>query len=159
MIHDNHFNQNVKQQLVDFYEGALWVTEPFKIKVASLPESVALQKKEPFVYSIAGQVAHMAAWRNFVHQKISGNSAFNIEDNSPEDWPQVSDWSEVLRIFEQSQQDLLKDLDTFDLQRMNDIVPGRSYSFSYLLTGIVQHDLYHYGQIGTILAVFNRMAI
>jgi uncharacterized damage-inducible protein DinB len=156
MSAEKPFIQNIRHQLVDFYEGSLWVTEAFKTKVAPLPGEIALWKKPPFVYSIAGQVAHMAAWRNFVHQKIVHNDGFDIEDNSPQDWPPVNDWREVLKTFEKTQEYLLTDLHNFEAGRLDAIVPGRSYNFAHLLNGLVQHDLYHYGQIGTILAVIKR---
>ena len=41
-------------------------------------------------------------------------------------------------------------IDSFPVVKVENIVPGREYSFAFLLHGIVQHNLYHAGQIAIL---------
>jgi len=41
-------------------------------------------------------------------------------------------------------------IEDFDDAKLQDTVPGRQYDFYYLFHGIVQHSLYHGGQIAML---------
>jgi len=51
---------------------------------------------------------------------------------------------------EQSQKKLLEAIQFFPEASLSNPVPGRQYSFSHMLYGILQHDVYHLGQIALI---------
>src|SRR5450755_2780001 len=99
--------ERVIQQLSDFYNGDSWVTDNLKKKVFSLSSSIAMKKANGHSHSIAQQVAHINAWRNFAVQKLTGNDKFDIEDNSPEDWPEPAEWNTLQTEFETCHQYLL----------------------------------------------------
>ena len=46
--------------------------------------------------------------------------------------------------------DLVASLAGFPDERLSDTVPGRDYSFYFLLHGAVQHNLYHAGQMAML---------
>ena len=72
-----------------------------------------------------------------------------------EDWPSVTDaspeaWnSAVKRLFEVKDQ-LAAAVEHFEDASLTKTVPGRTYDFYYLFHGIVQHSLYHAGQIAIL---------
>ncbi len=144
--------ERVVKQLSDFYDGKSWVTDNFKKKILSLSDDIAMNKVQGNTHSIAALVCHINAWRNFGLQKLTGNDGYDIEDNSAADWPSPTDWSVVCKEFETCHGDLINAIKSFPVEKLNDTVPGRSYSFIYMLNGIVEHDYYHYGQIGAVLA-------
>jgi hypothetical protein len=78
--------------------------------------------------------------------KIGGTSS---------DWRLVLDTSSAAwraatsRLF-QSAKRLAKGIEGFSDDRLSDTVPGRDYDFYYLFHGIVQHSLYHAGQIAML---------
>lgn len=145
--------EQIIAQLTEFHKGdEPWVTESFEDKVAILTAEKALKKLPAFNHTIAEIVAHMTAWRNFVSKKLQGDVTFDITDNTKSDWPDAVSWAETLNDFRQSQAILIHALNNFPDHKWKDIVPMRSYDFSYLVKGIVQHDYYHYGQIGCLIA-------
>lgn len=148
----NTFKQNIIHQLNEFYSGDPWVTENFEHKVAILDAGTAMNKVPGFSHNIAGIVNHMTAWRYFGIKKLNGDAEFDIIDNTVADWPEVDSWELTLINFFQSQQDLVSALNGFSEDKWYDTVPRRSYNFAYLLNGILQHDYYHYGQIGCLIA-------
>jgi len=146
----------VKGQLTEFYNGSSWVTENFRTKVLSLEPDNATVIIPGHSHSVAQLVAHIASWRNFAVQKLTGNSDFDITDNSAQDWPD-NEWKEVCVEFESCHKNLLTAIENFPLDHWTSKVPGRNYSFLFMINGIVEHDYYHYGQIGSLMAAIKKM--
>ncbi len=149
--------ERIVKQLGDFYNGENWVSENLENKIFSLLPSVAFTKVNGHSHSIAELVCDIISWRNFVIQKLTGNDAYDIEDNSLIDWAAPSDWYVVRKEFDASHHNLLKSIAEFDIDKWHTKVPGRNYSFLYLINGIVEHDYYHYGQISSVLAAIKKM--
>lgn len=143
---------NAKVQLSEFYNGKSWVTDNFKKRVFSLPQDAALKKIKGFSHSVAELVSHMNAWRNFVLQKLTGNKDYDIEESSSVNWSNQNNWDKLRDDFELCHNDLLRAIENFPAERWNEKVPGRKYTFLYLICGVIQHDYYHYGQIGAMLS-------
>ena len=150
--------ERVKKQLAEFYNGDSWVTDNFSKKVLSIEPGEALKKIQGHNHSVAQLVGHITAWRNFALQKLTGNNGYDIKDESFENWPEPNDWNVICGEFELCHQNLLTAIENFPVDRWNSRVPGRNYSFIYLITGIIQHDYYHYGQIGSVLAAIKENA-
>ncbi len=154
----NPFKERVIKQLNDFYNGNSWVTDNLKKKIFSLPEDIAMQKAPGNTHCIAELVSHINAWRNFVVQKLTGNDDYDIEDNSAADWPIVpANWKKLQKEFETCHTNLVNAIKSLPVEKLQASVPGRIYSFLYLINGIVEHDYYHYGQIGSVLAAIKKM--
>ncbi|MBK9490065.1 MAG: hypothetical protein IPO07_15790 [Haliscomenobacter sp.] len=49
--------------------------------------------------------------------------------------------------FEDSQLQLLEQLEQTDDSRLEQVVEGRNYSYYVMLHGLIHHDVYHLGQI------------
>ena len=90
-------------------------------------------------------------------QKLTGNDHFDIEDNTVADWPKPSEWNALSREYESCHQNLLEAIKNFPVEQLTSKVPGRSYSYMYLINGIVEHDYYHFGQINSLLAAIKKM--
>ena len=101
----------------------------------------------PESHSIVELVCHMTSWRNFVTDQLLGKPREVSED---ENFPKPGSWDEALTGLRKSQVDLLNALDSFPENRLNEKVPLREYRFHFMLNGIVQHDIYHIGQIALL---------
>lgn len=152
----NALTTHLSEKLRELMEGDPWVTENFRDRVLSLGDKQAAQKIQPFHHSIGEIVNHMTAWRYFVIKKMQGYAEHNIIVNTDEDWPSMKSWKKTKEDFEQSQEELLHMINSFPDELLETTVPLRSYTFSYLLDGIVKHDYYHYGQIACILAAIKE---
>jgi len=146
-----------KTQLVEFYNGNCWVTDNFSNRVLSLTQEIALKKIQGHSHSVAELVGHIVAWRNFAVQKLIGNNNYDIDDESDVNWSDQHDWNTLCSEFESIHKKLISAIENLPINKWNAKVSGRNYSFIYLICGIVQHDYYHYGQIGSVLAAIERM--
>jgi uncharacterized damage-inducible protein DinB len=93
----------------------------------------------------------MTAWRTFTWEKVRGNASYDIT-SAEQDWPPVNTtdeqaWQQALHGLQQSQEHLLGVLKQSGDELLDKIVPGRTYTYYVLLLGIIQHDLYHAGQL------------
>lgn len=153
---------SIKEQLELIYEGDPWYGGAIKPVLESLNPAVAFNSPGKGVHSIAELVAHMIAWRKFVVERLKGdNSNFFPDQEKSFEWKKFScrkkkAWSIMLEQFDLNQQNFLVLLDKKDDTFIDLKVPGKSYTFDYLLTGIIQHDLYHLGQIIYIEKLFNK---
>lgn len=104
--------------------------------------------------SICQIVRHMIAWRRFAIERANNNPDFRIEVGGPQDWPVAAgaeDWSRTMDQLGQSQTELLEILRSKDDAWLSSRVPGSKFNFGFLMRGVVQHDVYHLGQIGLVL--------
>ena len=149
--------ENIINQIDKFYNGDSWVTENISKKIFTLDQADAFKKVQGYSHSIAEQVAHMVAWRNFVSGKLLGNTGLDIEDNSKDDWPESEDWDMTREAFKTSQQRLREAIRDFPVDQWNLLVPKRTYTFIFMINGIIEHDYYHYGQIGLVLSAIRKI--
>lgn len=106
--------------------------------------------------SIAAIVQHIINWRVFALEKMHKNDAFEIEMNSNKDWTETNintelEWGELLNKLISTQKKIIETLEEqVSKDYLNEKVSGHDYCFEYLLNGIIQHDIYHLGQIGIL---------
>lgn len=100
-------------------------------------------------HSIWEIVRHMTAWKNAVRLRLLGQAV----DLSPEeDWPAVTAtdsaaWISALEDLKNAHDQLAATAGTLSEKEWHEIIPGRQTSRYFQLTGILQHDAYHAGQI------------
>lgn len=103
-------------------------------------------------HSISEILMHMAAWKIFVSARILDDQDYQVTDEI--NFPQGYNLAESLIELETSHKKLIKALQMFNSEKLHQLVPGLEYSFHKLFLGIVQHDLYHLGQIVMITKLF-----
>lgn len=102
-------------------------------------------------HTIAEITRHALAWQDIVTRRLAGEP---WRDETPdEDWPVTSGAAEWQSLLERLQQGALKlagDIEAFPDERLNKLIPGAEHSFYGMLHGLVQHHLYHAGQIALL---------
>jgi uncharacterized damage-inducible protein DinB len=99
-------------------------------------------------HSIIELVTHMTSWRIFVIEKLQGNEQYTVSDEL--NFPKTTDWVRAVADLDASQSRLLAAIEKFPLEKLSELVPpSDKYKYTYytLIHGIINHDLYHTGQI------------
>lgn len=104
-------------------------------------------------HSIWELVLHIRAWERVAMRRIEEWAPFDVSDE--EDWPPVKEttdhaWKNALNALTLNHDALREVVARLDEGRLSDIVPGTEYSIYFLLHGVIQHDLYHAGQIALL---------
>jgi uncharacterized damage-inducible protein DinB len=121
--------------------------------------SQAAARPVPAGHSIWELVLHITAWKNEVRRRLSGAAAGEPQEG---DWPDVGKpderrWRAALAALEDAQQKLTAAIRRMPERRLDaptndprDSEAGVGVSYYVLLHGIVQHDVYHAGQIALL---------
>jgi uncharacterized damage-inducible protein DinB len=120
--------------------------------LAGVTAKRAAAKPLPGGHSIWEIVLHISAWDEGARRRLAGDRA---ELSTEEDWPPVHDeseraWRETLLALERNHLRLREALDELDDARLDaPVVEGMSSVYA-TLHGVVQHGLYHAGQIALL---------
>jgi uncharacterized damage-inducible protein DinB len=95
---------------------------------------------------------HITAWTRAVVRRLNGQA---IELEGADDWPPVTDpceasWQSAIASFRAAQQELLAKMKAMSNDELGMPVPGKNYSTSFMLHGVIQHHLYHAGQMAIL---------
>ena len=137
------------------FEGDAWHGDSIKELLTGVTAATAAARPIKNVHSVWELVLHIAAWDDAVYRRIGGAA---VELTKQQDFPPVKDtspaaWRQTLTHLDQIHKQLIEAVAAFPDSRLNDQVPGKTedyYDFYYMFSGIVQHELYHAGQIALL---------
>ena len=134
------------------YNGDAWHGDPLMKILAGVTAQQAAAHPIKSANSIWEIVNHLRAWRGAVPIRLQGKVK---ELEGVEDWPPVTDTSEVawrncIGDLQARTDAYLAAVKAFPEEKLGKLVPARDHSFYVLLHGMVQHDLYHAGQIASL---------
>ena len=92
------------------------------------------------------------AWRDSAHRSLEGSSG-NVSDE--ENFPNGTDtseasWRAAVQSMVDSNRELREAIMNLEDKQLEGPVPGRDFPLYLLLHGVVQHNLYHAGQIALL---------
>jgi len=142
----------IADQISRGFNGDAWHGDPLMKILDGVTAKQAAAHPIASAHSIWEIVNHISVWRPAIVTRLSGNPA---ELTGKDDWPTVTDtsdaaWRNSLSELRQRQEALLEAVRAFPENRLNDNAPNRDHSYYVMLQGIVQHDLYHAGQIAIL---------
>ena len=137
------------------FEGEAWHGDSILQLLDGVGAATAAAHPIKNTHSIWELLLHIAAWDGAVIRRIAGSA---VELTDEENFPAVKDtgeaaWQRTLASVKNTHSDLVKAVAAFPDSRLQDPVPGKNedyYDFYYLFSGIVQHELYHAGQIAVL---------
>lgn len=143
-------------EYTEVFDGRPWYGESIQKSLNSIPYELVNEKRNPQEHSIADICLHMLNWRKFVIEKMKGHEAFDIALNSSADWEEgifldsPEAWQKLQDAVKASQLAMITLLRSKPEAWLEQQAAGREYSNLYMLKGIIQHDIYHLGQIRLI---------
>ena len=150
----NSESLRIADQLRRAFTGDPWHGSPLRDLLAGVSAEQAGIRPLPSAHTIWELVLHIEIYVNAAIEAMQGIPMPRLF-GTEQDWPGVVDssttvWSEAVdRLFRSA--DWLADaIERFTDAPLQDTVPGRDYDFYYLFHGIVQHSLYHGGQIAML---------
>lgn len=136
------------------YEQGAWFGDTWLEKLEDITEKEAFTPPAKGFHTIAELVAHVTYWRSPLIKKLSGAKDYKGSNDDPDNWVspdrlKAKGWKTILKEFDDSQKQLLKLLKDAKPEFFeSEYSPGSSWS--YVTDGIIQHDIYHLGQLGLV---------
>lgn len=147
--------ERIVDQLKRAFEGEAWHGPSVLEIIEGITSQQAAARTVAGTHSIWELVLHIAAWERAILRRLHGDRA---QLPTEEDWPAVvtttdEAWEQTRQALKQGHHNLRATIAGLDDSRLDQpIIEGMS-SVYVTLHGIVQHDLYHAGQIALLKKV------
>ena len=146
----------VVRKLNKVYKGRPWYGDSMKSILNKVNPSIVFVKPSgKKTNSIAGLTAHIIGWREFLLSKISEEHEFKLTQKDTFNWKRIDKnektaWKSLLKKMDENQDEILKVLNNSEDELLVMKVRQRKFKVKYLLEGVIQHDIYHIGQIAAL---------
>ena len=145
--------EKIVDQLERAFEGDAWHGSSMSEILSDIPCEVAAARPLSGAHSIWEIVLHTTVWQRTVRERLQGKPISELPDH--EDWPPVNDtsceaWDETLRQLRTEYQLLREEALRWRGRDLGEICDGQRYTVYEMLHGVVQHGLYHAGQIAVL---------
>lgn len=143
----------INGQLKCAQEGEAWHGPSLRELLNGVTAEQAAARTVPNAHSIWELVNHIIAWEQIVGRRLEGEALVDIPDEM--NFPPVNDaseaaWQATLQSLAGSNRSLRESIKRIDDAKLEETAPGTNYSNYFMLHGVIQHDLYHAGQIALL---------
>jgi uncharacterized damage-inducible protein DinB len=137
------------------FDGEAWHGDSLLEILKGVDAATAAARPIANAHSIWELLLHITTWDDATIRRADGKA---FEPTDAENFPTVTDprpaaWQKAVDRAKTTHDKLVKVVAAFPDSRLNDQVPGKTESYHnyyYLFAGIVQHELYHAGQIALL---------
>jgi len=146
-------------QLEREVSGEPWHGPSLKNILDGISAEQAARRPGADAHSIWEIVLHMTGWKREVTRRAQGHAATEPPDG---DWPAIGDvseprWRDAREAHFRAQRDLVELVRTLSPLQLDEVVKGNTAAYSGAgvplrtnLIGLLQHDVYHAGQIALL---------
>ena len=142
----------IADQLRRAFDGTAWHGPALLELLGDVDAATAAARPLAKVHSIWELVLHIAVWDDAGLRRLDGKK---WQPTGVANFPLVSApteaaWRKAIAATKRTHETLVKTVAGLPDSRLGDRVPGKRYDFYHMLHGIVQHELYHAGQIAIL---------
>ena len=146
--------ERILDQLRRAYEGDAWHGPSLKEVLSGITAAQAHARPLANAHSIWELMRHVAVWEDAGRRRLEGDRA-QIEVSSPEDWPAPDDpseaaWEQAKAALDRGHQALVDAITGVPESRLDEPICEGLSSVYVTLHGVIQHDLYHAGQMAIL---------
>lgn len=160
IMHMNKEVLSLADQMRDAYEGDPWWGRNANKLLSEVDEQIAFDKPSG-QHSILELVWHMVNWKEFAISRlheIDGKDLHYFENN---DWRHLdhthkSLWHQGLERLRYVHNELINAVEQQNDKLLDQKVAEREYTFRKLFQGVLEHDIYHLGQIAYIVKMAKK---
>ncbi|MCW5909848.1 MAG: DinB family protein [Cyclobacteriaceae bacterium] len=153
-------NKEIQQLVMQFrsiYDGEPWYGNPMQEILKDVPAEAAFWAPKKNAHSIAQLVWHMVYWRQSLIKRLAGDTAYKGSVKSEDNWSteaklKALGWPAIRELLHASQKQLIELLEK-QTDKLLDEPYSEKATYRDLITGIIQHDLYHLGQVAYLKSI------
>jgi uncharacterized damage-inducible protein DinB len=146
--------ERILDQLKRAFEGNAWHGPSVREALAGVTAEQAHARPLANAHSIWELVHHIAVWENVGRRRLEGDRA-PIDISSPEDWPPPDEkseaaWEQAKAALDRGHEALREAIAQVPESRLDELIFEGMSTVYVTLHGVIQHDLYHAGQIAML---------
>lgn len=137
------------------YNGSPWLGNSIKSVLEGIAPEKALETPLREVNCIAGLVSHMITWRMLLIKRMENDDTYDVNQEESFNYSNYGStsteiWNHLLNRLDETQNKIVDLLASQQEDFLNKKVARRTYDFRHLTHGVIQHDIYHMGQIAIL---------
>ena len=144
------------QKIADSYQAVTikgaWYGPTVAELIAKIPVELATTPPVPGAHSISELLQHLLLWNERIRN--TSESYPMPRWDAEKEWAEPAiPWKELVARWNQSRDLLEERIRKFPVEDLTKQVPGRNYPYETMFHGILQHAIYHSGQIAMVLSM------
>ena len=147
----NNEMQSIIRNLENTLEGAPWYGRPVYALLEEIDAKIVYTKPNTHSHSLIDLLYHMITWAEFTLKRLEGAKEPDMAAFEELDWreidPKIHTWKKGLASFKSIHKKIIQLLKKKDDAFLEGKVDYRKYNFRFLINGMIQHNIYHIGQI------------
>src|ERR1051326_7261140 len=132
-------------------DGEPWFGRSVMSILQEIDPAVVYKKPNANSHSLVELLYHMNTWAEFTLKRLEKVEEKDLARIEKLDWREIDPidhtWEKGVAQFKVTHDLIIELLGTKDDKFLSGKVDYREYNFKFLLHGIIQHDIYHIGQI------------
>lgn len=155
-------SQAIADRLRRTLTGPMWHGDAITPLLQGVSASDAASHPVPGAHSIWDIVVHLTAWANIVRERLSLKEM--RAPSAAQDWPPISTarsieaWTDAQMRLTEAHEALAQNVEQLDASSLERGVAGHTYVVHEMLRGVVEHSLYHGGQVGLLKRALSSAA-
>ena len=149
--------QSIIRNLQNTLSGQPWFGRAVYELLNKVDESKVSIKPNNTEHSLLELLWHMNTWAEFTLANLEKRSATELKTIEENDWriidPEKHSWQNGMKELRSIHEKIVEILNQKEDSFFSEMVPKRKFNFRFMLNGLIQHNIYHLGQI----AYLNKM--
>ena len=150
----NKETQYIAKSFESTLSGQPWFGRAVYEILEEIDEAKVHTKPNGTEHSLIELLWHMNTWAEFTLASLENRSTEELKAIEANDWrkidPKNHTWKKGIEELKSTHKKIIDLLSQKDDNFLGDIVPIRKYNFRFLLNGLVQHNIYHLGQVAYV---------
>ncbi len=160
----NPFINHIIEELENIQHGRPWIGSTYERKLKTVTPDLVFKRPIEEMHSIAEIISHLTLWRKEAILKMktgTGSKTDDCEENwLPNNMLKEKGWVHIKSEYDHTLTELIALLrqedDSFLTKEYYDTDFKGNYPYKFLLNGMLQHDVYHLGQLGLIIKYLKK---
>ena len=146
--------QSIIHRIKNVNSGDPWFGRSVYAILEEVNPSKASTRPNGSEHSLLDLLYHMITWADFTLKRIQKDQVNDMAVFENLDWreidPSLHSWEKGLSEFKSIHQQIITDLETKADAFLEEKVDYRKYNFRFLINGMIEHNIYHLGQVAYI---------
>jgi len=147
----NKETQSIIRNLQNVLGGEPWFGRPVYSLLEEIDTSKVYIKPNDNSHSLADLLYHLLTWAAFTLKSLEKAGEDEIRAIEQLDWrtmdPAIHSWEKGLNELKSVHEKIISTIKDKDDEFLSEKVDFRKYTVRFLLNGLIQHNIYHIGQI------------
>jgi uncharacterized damage-inducible protein DinB len=143
--------QSIIRNIEVTLSGEPWFGRSIYELLAEIDVSKVFIKPNHSEHSLIDLLYHMNTWAEFTLRRIQDDKEQDMAVFEKLDWREIQpgslSWENGVAEFKSIHERIIAELQTKNDDFLKENVDYRKYNFRFLLNGLIQHNIYHVGQI------------